>query len=78
MKIVTLKQLLLMLVQMREANRDTTESCVTEQIDEAIQLVEALLEDKGTDENLKLQLLATLGRLFDSLPSVIALIELFR
>ena len=77
MKKASLEQLLLILIELKEASRGATESCVTEQFDEAIQIVKTLLEEKGSDQGLKVQLLVTLGRLFEQLPSFIALLDRF-
>lgn len=72
-----LEKLLSILLDVKATMRDTAEPSVSEQLDEAIQDIRWLLENDESETDADQKALVCLGKLFDKLPSILALIKYF-
>ncbi len=72
-----LKKVLHSLEAVQASTSDTAEPSVREQLDEAISDIQQLIEDGDSDEDARSKALACLGRVFDKMPSIVAIIKLF-
>lgn len=72
-----LKKVLNTLEVIKASTRDTAEPSISEQLDEAINDIQQLIENGKNDEDTQNKALACLGRIFDKMPSIVALIKLF-
>ncbi|WP_288129678.1 hypothetical protein [Microbulbifer sp.] len=72
-----LKRVLISLKAVKASIRDTAEPSVSEQLDQAICEIQRLIDDEESEKRAHSKALVCLGKVFDKLPSVVALIKLF-
>ena len=71
-----LKQVLIVLLDMKAAMRDAADTGVIEQLDQAIELIRESIDRGHVTADKKYAVLVALGQLLEKLPSIVALIQL--
>lgn len=72
-----LEKVLDTLLALKASTRDTAEPCVRERLDEAIRDIQLLIENGESDDAAHSVAIVHLGRVFEKMPSIVALIKLF-
>lgn len=72
----SLKKLLIVLLDVKASMRDAADTSVTEQLDEAIEIIQRYIEADYQDPDMKQDVLTVLGKVLENLPSIIALIQI--
>lgn len=76
MKKESLKKVLNVLIDMKASIHDTANTSVNERLDEAIALIQESIEGGNQDNDTQLAIVSVLSKVFDNLPSIIALLQL--
>ncbi len=77
MKHESLMKLLESLYVIKARVHDVAETSVNEKLDEAIELVQQYLKDGSVSSSANDEILISVGKVLDRLPSIVALIKLF-
>lgn len=72
----SMKKVLDSLIAMK-ASHDVAGTCVNEKLDEAIELVEQCIKNGSYDSRTINEVLIIIGKVFEKLPSITALLKLF-
>ena len=71
----SLKKVLIVLLDVKASMRDAANTSATEQLDEVIELILGYIETGYQDTDMKHAVLSALGKVFENLPSIVALIQ---
>ena len=71
-----LKKVLIVLLDVKASMHDAADTSATEQLDEAIELIQGYLDTNNRDADMKHAVLSALGKVFEKLPSIAALLQL--
>lgn len=72
----SLKKVLNVLLDVKASMRDAANTSVIEQLDEVINLIRRCIETENQNTAAQLAVLSALGKVFDKLPSITALLQL--
>lgn len=72
-----MKKVLDSLVAIKASLHDVAETCVNEELDKAIELVEQCIESGESDSSTTNEVLFIIGKSLEKLPSITALLKLF-
>lgn len=72
-----LKKVLEALVELKASMHDVADTSASDQLDEAIRLVQQCIENGSTDELIADKVILLIGKAVEKLPSIAALIKLF-
>lgn len=73
----SLEKVLESLVAIKASMHDVAETCVSEKLDEAIELVQQHIDSGSYSSGAAEEVLVVIGRVLEKLPSVVALLKLF-
>lgn len=71
-----LKQVLIVLLDVKASMRDAADTGVIERLDQAIELIRESIDSGQTTADKKYDVLVVLGQVLEKLPSIVALIQL--
>ena len=71
-----LKKVLSVLTDVKASMHDAANTSAIEQLDEAIELIQECIESETHDADTQLAVLVALGKVFEKLPSIAALLQL--
>ena len=71
----SLKKVLIVLLDVRASMHDAADTSATEQLDEAIDLIQGYIDTENLDADTKHSVLSALGKVFEKLPSIVALLQ---
>jgi len=77
MKLEPLKKVLEVLIEVKASVHDVANTSAVEKLDEAIHLVQQGIADGNTDSEFYTKVLFAIGKAFNQLPSVTALLKMF-
>ena len=72
----SLNKMLTVLIDVKASMHDAANTSATERLDEAIELILECIETGKHDTGTQLAVLSVLGRVFEKLPSIAALLQL--
>jgi len=72
-----MKKVLESLVAIKASLHNVAETCVNEELDEAIELVEQCIESGKSDSDITNEVLFIIGKALEKIPSITALLKLF-
>lgn len=72
----SLKKVLNVLLDVKASMHDAANTSAIEQLDEAIELIQECIEDGKHDADTQFAVLSVLGKVFDKLPGINALLQL--
>ena len=76
MNMEPLKKVLSTLIEMRASMYDAANTSATQQLDEAISLIQVHIENGSASTGVHYDVLSILGKVFEKLPSIVALLQL--
>jgi hypothetical protein len=71
-----LKKVLTVLLDVKASMHDAANTSATEQLDEAIDLIQGYIDTGHLDADMKHEVLSALSKVLEKLPSIIALLQL--
>ncbi|AGA35133.1 hypothetical protein TVNIR_3498 [Thioalkalivibrio nitratireducens DSM 14787] len=71
-----LKKVLIVLLDVKASMHDAADTSATEQLDEAIELIQGFIDTGYRDAGMKHAVLSALGKVLEKLPSIVALLQL--
>jgi len=71
-----MKKVLIVLRDVKASMHDAADTSATEQLDEAIELIQGYIDTGHRDADMKHAVMSALGKVLEKLPSIVALLQL--